>query len=75
MGTLHDDWKRSFDVYDRIGELGIDLGSKEDSVSDPRGRRIAGVTFTPSGLVFTSGTGGGQGGMADDDADMANRNS
>ena len=21
MGTLHDDWKRNFDVYDRIGEL------------------------------------------------------
>ena len=62
MSTLHDDWNRDFDVYDRIRELGIDLGSKAEVVSDPKGRRIASVSFTPSGLVFTSGTGGGQGG-------------
>ena len=70
MSTLHDDWNRDFDVYDRIRELGIDLGSKAEVVSDPKGRRIASVSFTPSGLVFTSGTGGGQGAMADDDADV-----
>ena len=71
MATLHDGWSRDFDVYDRIKELGIDLGSKADSISGPKGRRIAGVTFTPSGLLFTSGTGGGKGPMSEDDADVA----
>ena len=71
MMDLHSNWKRDFDVYDRINQLGIDLGAREDSISEPRGRRICGLTFTPSGLVFTSGTGGGRGAVTNDDRDVA----
>ena len=68
---LHRDWKRDFDVYDRIGQLGIDLGGKTDSVREPKGSRISGLTFTPSGLVFTSGAGGGTGTVTNDEASVA----
>ena len=34
MAEIHDGWKRDFDVYDRIKELGIDLGAKEDAVRE-----------------------------------------
>jgi hypothetical protein len=67
---LHGSWKRDFDVYERLKDLAIDLGSKEDAVSYPKGRRIASATFTPSGLVFTSGTGGGTGALTNDDGDV-----
>lgn len=70
MIEIHRDWKRNFDVYDRIKELGIDLGTKEEVIPAPRGRRICVLTFTPSGLVFTSGTGGGTGAVTNDDADV-----
>ncbi|MCZ6635935.1 MAG: hypothetical protein O7G87_21265 [bacterium] len=67
---LHDSWKRNFDVYDRLKDLAVDLGNKEDAISEPKGRRICSVTFTPSGLVFTSGTGGGTGALTNDDGDV-----
>jgi hypothetical protein len=67
---LHKSWQRGFDVYDRLKTLKIDLGGKADSISPPKGRRICGVTFTPSGLVFTSGTGGGTGPVTNDDKDV-----
>ena len=70
MADIHSSWKRDFDVYDRIKELGIDLGKKDDVISDPKGRRICSLTFTPSGLVFTSGTGGGSGPVTNDDGDV-----
>ncbi len=70
MAELHGDWQRSFDVYDRIKELAIDLGTKGEVVSAPKGRRICSLTFTPSGLVFTSGTGGGSGPVTNDDGDV-----
>jgi hypothetical protein len=70
MAEIHSTWKRDFDVYDRLKKLGIDLGTKEGSVSDPRGRRICNLTFTPSGLVFASGTGGGSGPVTNDDQDV-----
>ena len=70
MTDLHGDWQRSFDVYDRITTLGIDLGSKEDTVAPPKGRRICNLTFTPAGLVFTSGTGGGSGPVTNDPDDV-----
>lgn len=63
-------WKRQFDVYDRLAKLGIDLGKKEETISPPKGRRICMATFTPSGLVFTSGTGGGTGPVTNADADV-----
>ncbi len=70
MAELHSDWQRDFDVYDRIRALGIDLGAKEDTISAPRGRRICSLTFTPSGLVFTSGTGAGLGAVTNDADDV-----
>jgi hypothetical protein len=70
MAELHNTWKRNFDVYDRLTELGIDLGQKAEVIPDPKGRRICALTFTPSGLVFTSGTGGGSGAVTNDDADV-----
>lgn len=53
--------QRPFNVYDRLNKLRIDLGKKEEVLPAPKGRRICMATFTPSGLVFTSGTGGGSG--------------
>ena len=70
MAELLDSWKRGFDVYDRVREVGIDLGDRDSTISDPKGRRICSVTFTPSGLGFTSGTGGGKGPMTNDDGDV-----
>lgn len=69
MTELHASWKRDFDVYDRIKELGIDLGSAENALP-PAGFAICGLAFTPSGLVFASGTGGGSGTVTNDDADV-----
>ncbi|MEE2658772.1 MAG: RidA family protein [Candidatus Latescibacterota bacterium] len=63
-------WQRDFDVYDRIEELGIDLGRRDEILPAPTGRRISMATFTPSGLIFTSGTGGGHGAVTNDDDDV-----
>lgn len=60
-------WERDWDVYGRAKELGIDFKAKEEVVRAPKGRRICSVTFTPSGLVFTSGSGGGRGAVTNDD--------
>ncbi len=48
--------KRKFDVYDRIKELKIDLGTYEDNVNDitSGGLPIATVLFHQSGLVYLS---------------------
>ncbi|MSS73508.1 MAG: hypothetical protein EXS64_18765 [Candidatus Latescibacteria bacterium] len=67
---LHKSWKRDFDVYDRLKALKIDLGKQEDTIQAPKGRRICSVTFTPSGLVFSSGVGGGTGSLTNDDQDV-----
>jgi hypothetical protein len=63
-------WKRDFDVYSRIKELGIDLGRREDVIPIPKGRRICSLTFTPSGLVFTSGVASGMGAVTNDNKDV-----
>ncbi|MCZ6680639.1 MAG: hypothetical protein O7E52_25695 [Candidatus Poribacteria bacterium] len=70
MIEIHSSWKRDFDVYDRLKKLNIDLGTKGDSIPAPTGRRICNLTFTPSGLVFTSGTGAGSGAVTNDDQDV-----
>ena len=70
MDELHGSWKRDFDVYERIDKLGIDLKTRDEVIMAPAGRRICMVTFTPSGLVFTSGTGGGSGPVTNDDDDV-----
>ena len=70
MLELHNSWKRDFDVYDRVKELGFDLVNEEKSSIPPAGRRICSLSFTPSGLVFTSGTGGGSGPVTNDDLEV-----
>ena len=37
--------RRNYNVYDRISELGIDLGSEDEIVVSLQGRNIAGVVF------------------------------
>ena len=53
-------WQRDYDVYDRLAELGIDLGRREDAIA-PETNRIPRLIFTPSGLLFFSGSGRGRG--------------
>ena len=70
MAELNASWKRDFDVYDRLRELGVDLGKKEEVVPPPGVQRIAQVTFTVSGLAFLSGTVGGSGAVTNEDAEV-----
>jgi len=70
MVEIHADWKRGFDVYDRIKQLGIDLGTRDEVVPARNGRRISLITFTPSGLIFFSGAAGGSGTLTDDEAQV-----
>jgi hypothetical protein len=58
--------RRTFDVYDRVRELGIDLGSFEQHVGSLKGRNICSAVVHQSGLVYLSGAGGGAKPMNDD---------
>ena len=60
--------RRKYDVYERISELGIDLGTFDEHVKDitSSGLPIATVLFHESGLVYLSGEGGGDYQMNDD---------
>ena len=49
MTEINKGWKRDFDVYDRVTKMGLDLGERSGTISDPKGRRICSLTFTPSG--------------------------
>jgi len=74
MGKFYDNsiipqkLKRNFDVYERINNLGIDLGTFEENVTNitKSGLPIASVVFHESGLVYLSGEGGGEKQMNDD---------
>ena len=74
MTDINKNWHRGFDVYDRIEKLGLDLGKKEEVLLSPKGARICRLTFTPSGLVFTSGVGAGKGAVTNDDPSVADGN-
>ncbi len=58
--------RRTFDVYDRIKDLGVQLGTFDDNVVSLANAGIAGVVFQESGLVYLSGTSGGTLPMSDD---------
>ena len=58
--AIPDELRRDYDVYERIGSLGIDLGAFEDNVTPAVGTVIAMALFHESGLVWMSGTGGGK---------------
>jgi hypothetical protein len=63
--VVPDELKRKFDVYDRIKELDIDLGSFNSDVASLKGAGICGIIFHESGLVYLSGHGHGPGQMYD----------
>ena len=75
MSLVNKKWLREFDVYDRIEKLGLDLGTKDEALPPSKGAKICKLTFTPSGLVFTSGVAAGDGAVTDDDAMVADGNS
>lgn len=75
--VMPDELRRSYDVYDRIDSLGIDLGSFDEdvvSLAEPHPVKAfvpyAGAVLHESGLVYLSGQGGGQRPM-DDASDPA----
>ena len=59
-------WRRDYDVYERLKELDIDLGGPEDGRA-PETNRIPRLIFTPSGLLFFSGSGMGEGPITNDE--------
>ena len=63
---LPDELRRNFDVYDRIRELGIPLGSFNEDVISLAGAGIAAAVVHESGLVYLSGTSAGTYPMNDD---------
>lgn len=73
MGRFYDEamippeLRRDFDVYDRIRELGIELGTWEENVTSLTGAGIASAVFVESGLVYLSGTGKGTLPMIEDE--------
>jgi hypothetical protein len=56
---IPDELRRTFDVYGRIRELQIPLGSFETDVVSIANANIAGAVLHESGLVYLSGTVGG----------------
>ena len=59
--------RRDFDVYKRIDELGIDIGSFDENVVSLAGAPIAGAVVHEGGLVHLSGAAGGTYPMNDDE--------
>ncbi len=64
---IPDELRRTFDVYDRMRTLQIDLGSFEKDVVSLANANIAGIVLHDSGLVYLSGTTGGTLPMHDDE--------
>jgi hypothetical protein len=63
--VVPDELRRKYDVYDRVKDLDIDLGSFDDNVASLKGAGIAGIVFHESGIVYLSGHGYGPGQMYD----------
>ena len=68
---IPDELRRSYDVYDRIRELGIPMGSFSEDVVSLEGAGIAGTVVHESGLVYLSGTTAGTYPMNDDEDRIA----
>jgi hypothetical protein len=60
--------RRNFDVYTRIRDLGIDLGTWEGNVGSLAGANIAAAVIVEAGLVYLSGVGTGKLPMKDEQA-------
>ena len=73
MGKFYDEavmpkeLRRNFNVYERVGELAINLGAWEENVTSVAGVGIARAVFTESGLVYLSGIPKGKFPMFDHD--------
>lgn len=63
---IPNEMRRNFDVYDRIKDLGIDLGTFENNVRSLEDAVIAGVVIQESGIVYLSGAPGGTQPMNDE---------
>lgn len=63
--------RRDFNVYERIAEMGIDLGTFEENVTSLADVPIAHMVFHESGLVYLSGSTGGTYPMNDDEDRIA----
>ena len=68
---MPDELRRNYDVYDRIREIGIPLGSFSEDVASLEGAGIAGAVVHESGLVYLSGTTAGTYPMNDDEDRIA----
>ena len=68
---MPDELRRNYDVYDRIREIGIPLGSFSEDVVSLEGAGIAGAVVHESGLVYLSGTTAGTYPMNDDEDRIA----
>ncbi len=66
QAAIPDELRRNYDVYERIKQLGINLGTFEENVRSLEGRNIAGAVIHESGLVYLSGVGTGKLPMKDD---------
>ena len=64
---IPEEMRRNFDVYDRIRDLGIPLGTFQENVVSLGGANIAGAVIHETGLVYLSGTSGGKYPMNDDE--------
>ena len=64
--AIPSEMRRQFDVYERIDNLGIEMGSFEEDVVSLAGAGIAKAVVHESGLVYLSGTIGGDYPMNDD---------
>ena len=71
---IPEELRRPFDVYDRIKELQLPLGSFETDVVSLANANIAGVVLHESGLVYLSGTTGGTLPMNDDEERLKHGN-
>ena len=67
---IPDEIRRKNDVYERIKELGIDLGTFEENVRSLKGSIYSSVIFHESGLVWMSGTPGGKLPMNEDTPEL-----
>ena len=63
---IPDELRRTFNVYDRIGEMSLSLGTFDENVVSLAKAGIAAVVLQESGLVFLSGTSAGKYPMNDD---------
>ncbi len=64
---IPDKLKRNFNVYDRIQDLGVSLGTFDENAVPIENAGVAAVVFHESGLVYLSGMAGGKLPMNDDE--------